>query len=132
MINKLISIFKKVEEDNNTYAKEFLDFYKQCIETFPKTLKSELGNVNIKPCIKATTQSNADSYVLNFTVADLLWWQGMIENDPLYFKEPTLLKREIIHAALDVFDNLKIPDDKCREYARELIEDMASKIDFKK
>lgn len=125
MISKLISIFKKVEEDNNTYAKEFIDFYKQCVETFPKTLKSELKRKNINPCPKTGKENSSDNYYLGFTLADILWWEEQIENEPLYFKQPDVLKREIIKAALDVFDGLQIPDEKYKEYTKELIAGMA-------
>lgn len=128
MFDKLISIFKRVEEDNNTYAKEFLDFYKQCVENFPRTLKTELKSIGIHPCVK--TSKETDTYVLSFTLADILWWQTKIENEPLYFKEPGVLKREIVERALDVFDNLQIPDEKYREYTRELLDSMAKKLEL--
>jgi len=124
MISKLISIFKKVEEDNNTYAQEFIDFYKKCVETFPRTLKNELRNVQIKPCVKTTAQSIADEYTMTFTWADIMWWQGMIENEPLYFKKPDELKREVIHAALDIFDGLQISDEKYNEYTKDLMKEL--------
>ena len=129
MIKELIRIFRKVEEDNNTYAKEFLDFYKQCINDFPKTLKSELARMEIKPCVRNNRNCVTVTWVLSFTLSDLLWWQERIENEPVYFKEPKVLKREIIGAALDVFDSLQISDEKYREYTRELIDSMASSID---
>lgn len=121
MLDRIIKIFQKVEEDNNTYAKEFLDFYKQCIETFPRTLRTELGNKSINPCIYKNGESDPDKYYLTFTLSDLLWWEEKIEIDPLYFKEPKVLKREITQAALAIYDELQIPDEKYREYTKELI-----------
>ena len=124
MISKLISIFKKVEEDNNTYAQEFIDFYKKCVETFPRTLKNELKRKSIKPCVITGEKNASDTYYLGFMLSDVLWWEEKINNEPLYFKKPDELKREIIKAALDIFDGLQISDEKYNEYTKDLMKEL--------
>ena len=125
MLKKIISIFQKVEEDNNRWSSEFLEFYRECVEDFPRGLKERLAEKGLHPCIKGVTQQKSDTYTVNFKMSDVLWWEGIIETVNPYFKEPRIFKREILMAALDALDNLCLPDDQYQRYLKEL----GSKLD---
>ena len=125
MLKKIISIFQKVEEDNNRWSTEFLEFYRECVETFPRSLKERLAEKGLHPCIEGVTPQKSDTYTVNFKMSDVLWWEGTIEAVNPYFKEPKVFKREILMAALDALDNLMLPDDQYQKY----LKDIGSKLD---
>ncbi len=126
MLKKIISIFQKVEEDNNRWSAEFLEFYRECVETFPRGLKMRLAEQGLHPCIKDdVTKQKSDTYVVNFKMSDVLWWEGVIEAEDPYFKEPRIFKREVFMAALDALDDLQLPDDQYQGY----LKDIGSKLD---
>ena len=125
MLKKLISIFKKVEEDNNRRSTEFLEFYRECVESFPRNLKNRLAEKGLNPCIKGPTKQRSDGFSVNFRMSDVLWWEGVIESNSPYFKESKDFKREVLMAALDALDNLSLPDDQYQSYLKEL----GSKLD---
>lgn len=125
MLKKIISIFQKVEEDNNHRSAEFLEFYRECVETFPRSLKSRLAEKGLHPCIKGVTQQKSDNYTVNFKMSDVLWWEGIIEAINPYFKEPRIFKREVLMAALDALDDLSLPDEQYQGYLKEI----SSKLD---
>jgi hypothetical protein len=120
MFKKIIGIFQKVEEDNNRWSAEFLEFYRECVETFPRSLKNRLAEQSIRPCIKGESSRKSDAYTVNFKMSDVLWWEGIIETINPYFKEPKIFKREVLMAALDALDDLKLPDDQYQKYLKEI------------
>ncbi len=125
MLKKIISIFQKVEEDNNRWSTEFLEFYRECVETFPRSLKERLAEKGLHPCISGVIPQKSDTYTVNFKMSDVLWWEGTIEAVNPYFKEPKVFKREVLMAALDALDNLMLPDDQYQGYLKEI----GSKLD---
>lgn len=122
MLKKLINIFRNIEDDNKTYSDEFIEFYKDCIKEFPKVLKDNLKTRKLNPCVP--NQKVSESYIVEFTMADLLWWEGIIETVNPFFKTPDDFKKEVLMAALDCFDRLNLPDDKYKKYICELVDNI--------
>lgn len=120
MLKKIISIFQKVEEDNSRWSGEFLEFYRECVETFPRALRERLAEKGIHPCVEGVTKQKSDTYIVNFKMSDVLWWEGIIETEDPYFKEPRVFKRDILMAALDILDSLMLPDEQYQGYLKEI------------
>lgn len=121
MLKRIISIFKSIEEENNTYSTEFLDFYRWCIEEFPRTLKERLTEKSLHPLVPGQDSTGKmNSYTVNFKASDLLWWEGIIEAKQPFFKAPEVFRREVLVAALDLLDDLSLPDDRYKEYVKTL------------
>jgi len=75
---------------------EFLSFYRELVESLPTEACKRFGNLSVK-VIKQDGNKEAN-YGIELTVADFLWWKGVLENDEIRLDSTT---NQIKNAMLD-------------------------------
>ena len=90
----LASFFTKAEIANKAKLDEILRVVTDVVENFPtKILKQISGKIH--PAV------NKNSYSIDFSMADVLWWKEQFKNEVLVIKDPKIVKSEIKSLLLD-------------------------------
>ena len=113
----LASFFTKAEDSNKEKLDEILRLVTDVIDHFPtKILKHISGKIH--PAI------NKNSYSIDFSMADVLWWKEQFKNEILVFKDPKVIKSEIKSLLLDEMSKYTDPEAataEMNEYIKTLI-----------
>lgn len=113
----LASFFTKAEDSNKEKLDEILRLVIDVIDHFPtKILKHISGKIH--PAI------NKNSYSIDFSMADVLWWKEQFKNEILVFKDPKVVKSEIKSLLLDEMSKYTYPEAataEMNEYIKTLI-----------
>lgn len=113
----LASFFTKAEDSNKEKLDEILRLVTDVIDHFPtKILKHISGKIH--PAI------NKNSYSIDFSMADVLWWKEQFKNEILVFKDPKVVKSEIKTLLLDEMSKYTDPEAataEMNEYIKTLI-----------
>lgn len=113
----LASFFTKAEDSNKEKLDEILRLVTDVIDHFPtKILKHISGKIH--PAI------NKNSYSIDFSMADVLWWKEQFKNEILVFKDPKVVKSEIKSLLLDEMSKYTDPEAataEMNEYIKTLI-----------
>ena len=113
----LASFFTKAEDSNKEKLDEILRLVTDVIDHFPaKILKHISGKLH--PAI------NKNSYSIDFSMADVLWWKEQFKNEILVLKDPKVVKSEIKSLLLDEMSKYTDPEAataEMNEYIKTLI-----------
>lgn len=113
----LASFFTKAEDSNKEKLDEILRLVTDVIDHFPtKILKHISGKIH--PAI------NKNSYSIDFSMADVLWWKEQFKNEIFVFKDPKVVKSEIKTLLLDEMSKYTDPEAataEMNEYIKTLI-----------
>lgn len=94
MFEKLAAFFSESEQVNKERLDKMTEMMSDLIEHFPiKILKKLNGKVH--PAI------NRQDWSIEFSMVDVLWWKERFKNEVILFKEPTVIKHEILELLLN-------------------------------
>lgn len=94
MFEKLSLFFSKSEQINKERLDKMTEMMSELIEHFPaKILKKFSGKIH--PAV------NRPDWSIEFSITDVLWWKERFANEVILFKEPTVIKHEILELLLN-------------------------------
>lgn len=119
MFKKLALFFSRSEQVNKERLDKMIEMMSDLIELFPaKILKKFNGKIH--PAI------NRPDWCIEFSMVDILWWKECFKNEVILFKEPTVIKHEILELLLDelkrqtdITSLSKEMNDYCKELLKE-------------
>lgn len=122
MFYKLAAFFTKSEQVNKERLDKMIEMMSDLIEHFPaKILKKLDGKIN--PAV------NHSDWSIQFSMVDVLWWKERFKNEVILFKEPTVIKHEILELLLNELKKQSVTTEiskELNEYVKELIKENAN------
>lgn len=119
MFEKLAAFFNKSEQVNKERFDKMIDIMNDLIEHFPiKILKKLDGKIH--PAI------NRPDWSIQFSAVDILWWKEKFDNEVILFKEPTIIKHEVLQLLLAELKKQECATQvskELNEYVKELIKE---------
>lgn len=73
---------------------EFLRFYRSLVETLPTMATEAFGNLN---GVKVTARKAAQSWGIELTVSDYLWWKHEIEQGARFVEGVAAVQTSMLH-----------------------------------